>query len=76
MTETDTIPPCGCPKLQLVFKHDCQKSSSGTNCKCLPTANTCAALLKMPTHFDSVNDMTQSFTNAIKHASKYGFGNA
>lgn len=75
ITGSETVPPCGGIKLSLQFKHDCGKTPSGNLCRCLPTANTCAAALTIPVHLSlNLEHMTEQFSIAIKNTQKYGFG--
>ena len=76
ITGSRTIPPCGFPKLMLRFKHDCSKSQNGTECACLPSANTCATVITLPVHVSTMEGLTQDFITAITNTKKYGFGNA
>ena len=69
-----TIPPIGIPKFSLEFKHGCDKSQSGKDCCCLPSANTCSSTLVLPTHTNCLQQMTDSFILAIGATRKYGFG--
>ena len=64
----------GIPQLFLKFKPPCPKSNSSNDCKCLPEASTCASILLLPLHFQSVEEMFESFVEAFEHVKKHGFG--
>ena len=69
MTGSFTISPGGVPTLKLYFKHDCEE-----NCKCLPTASTCAMHIIIPVHTNTLKSISECFSTALTATSSYGFG--
>ncbi|XP_066910281.1 uncharacterized protein [Clytia hemisphaerica] len=74
VTGAESILPSGIPQLILKFKPPCAKRNNGKDCACLPEASTCASILIIPLHFQTVEDMFQSFCEAFSHVKMHGFG--
>ena len=68
ITGTSVIPAMGfVEKPQLSFIHGCDK-----NCKCFPSASTCALHLQIPVHLNKLEEMKDSFSSALKDGFVFG----
>ena len=69
ITGSKSLPPLGLPnKLTILFKHDCLK-----DCRCRPTASTCALSMTIPVHIKTDEGMLEMILSAVKEG--LGFGN-
>ena len=69
ITGSKSLPPLGLPnKLTVLFKHDCVK-----DCRCRPTASTCALSMTIPVHIKTDEEMLEMILSAVKEG--LGFGN-
>lgn len=65
---TKTAPLLGFQeRLSIGFVHGCPD-----NCRCRPTASTCDLSMKLPVHINSLSEMMEMMTSAIKDC--VGFG--
>ena len=68
ITGSASVPPLGLPNnISVTFKHGCLPG-----CKCRPTASTCALTLVLPCHANSMVEMEELFTSALRDC--HGFG--
>ena len=69
ITGSKSLPPLGLPnKLTVLFKHDCVK-----DCRCRPTASTCALSMTISVHIKTDEEMLEMILSAVKEG--LGFGN-
>ena len=74
VTGSGSITIGGARKVIINFKHDCEDSTVGTKCACLPVTSVCAVSVTIPVHANTLQKMVDSFDTAIKSSELYGFG--
>ncbi|XP_031572500.1 uncharacterized protein LOC116306564 [Actinia tenebrosa] len=68
ITGCSQVPPLGfSKKISVSFIGDCTPG-----CQCRPTASTCSLHLRLPTHLQSYEDMTEAGISMLKEC--FGFG--
>jgi hypothetical protein len=68
ITGVKKIPPLEfSKKIDVHFLHGCQDE-----CKCRPTASTCFLYVRLPVHYQTLEDITFAWLSALKDCQGFG----